>query len=206
MGPHSTLAQMRGAARPQGGRGDGGLHRREAGGCATPPRGRSPAAAPHRYVPRALAACRLADCAVQQSPNGPSPGFLLSASPLHREGGGLLEAEPAGLLGGHAEADQLVQVLTGPRRLQQAAWCPAARLLGAQGATTHPPPRPPCRRSGAPRRKVATMMPVSVPKVLCRPPGQKQMEWVDLWEAYVSRATARPTARSSAPLPALPTS
>lgn len=30
------------------------------------------------------------------------------------------------------------------------------------------------------------MMPVSVPKVLCRPPGQKQMEWVDLWEAYVS--------------------
>ncbi|KAG2501644.1 hypothetical protein HYH03_000148 [Edaphochlamys debaryana] len=28
------------------------------------------------------------------------------------------------------------------------------------------------------------MMPVSVPKVLCKPPGQKQMEWVDLWEAY----------------------
>lgn len=32
------------------------------------------------------------------------------------------------------------------------------------------------------------MMPVSVPKVLCRPPGQKQSEWVDLWEAYVSTA------------------
>ncbi|KAG2435689.1 hypothetical protein HXX76_006889 [Chlamydomonas incerta] len=40
------------------------------------------------------------------------------------------------------------------------------------------------KRSGAPKRKVTTMMPVSVPKVLCRPPGQRQSEWVDLWEAY----------------------
>ncbi|GIL92696.1 hypothetical protein Vretimale_19423 [Volvox reticuliferus] len=40
------------------------------------------------------------------------------------------------------------------------------------------------KRSGAPKRRVTTMMPVSVPKVLVRPPGQKQMEWVDLWEAY----------------------
>ncbi len=30
------------------------------------------------------------------------------------------------------------------------------------------------------------MMPVSTPKVLVRPPGERQMEWVDLWEAYVS--------------------
>jgi ATP-dependent Clp protease protease subunit len=42
------------------------------------------------------------------------------------------------------------------------------------------------RRSAGPRRKVTTMMPVSVPKVLMRPPGQRQSEWVDLWEAYVS--------------------
>ncbi|PNH01836.1 hypothetical protein TSOC_012242 [Tetrabaena socialis] len=47
------------------------------------------------------------------------------------------------------------------------------------------------KRSGAPKRKVTTMMPVSVPKVLCRPPGQKQMEWVDLWEAYVIRELSR---------------
>mmetsp|Transcript_17134 Transcript_17134/g.36988 ORF Transcript_17134/g.36988 Transcript_17134/m.36988 type:complete len:271 (+) Transcript_17134:28-840(+) len=40
------------------------------------------------------------------------------------------------------------------------------------------------RKSNAPTRKTVTMMPVSVPKVLCRPPGQRQMEWVDLWEAY----------------------
>lgn len=40
------------------------------------------------------------------------------------------------------------------------------------------------RRSGGPTRKAATMMPVNVPKVLVRPPGQRQSEWVDLWEAY----------------------
>lgn len=28
------------------------------------------------------------------------------------------------------------------------------------------------------------MMPVSTPKVLVRPPGQRQYEWVDLWESY----------------------
>ena len=42
------------------------------------------------------------------------------------------------------------------------------------------------KRSGGPTRKATTMMPVSVPKVLVRPPGQRQSEWVDLWEAYVS--------------------
>ena len=46
------------------------------------------------------------------------------------------------------------------------------------------------RRSGGPSRKVTTMMPVSVPKVLVRPPGQRQSEWVDLWEAYVSQRAA----------------
>ena len=46
------------------------------------------------------------------------------------------------------------------------------------------------RRSGGPSRKVTTMMPVSVPKVLVRPPGQRQSEWVDLWEAYVSHSAA----------------
>jgi hypothetical protein len=56
------------------------------------------------------------------------------------------------------------------------------------------------RRSGAPKRKVTTMMPVSVPKVLVRPPGQKQMEWVDLWEAYVSRAGGRGRQRGHIPL------
>jgi hypothetical protein len=30
------------------------------------------------------------------------------------------------------------------------------------------------------------MMPVSTPKVLYRQPGQRQYEWVDLWESYVS--------------------
>lgn len=30
------------------------------------------------------------------------------------------------------------------------------------------------------------MMPVAAPKVLMRPPGQRQFEWVDMWEAYVS--------------------
>lgn len=39
-------------------------------------------------------------------------------------------------------------------------------------------------RSSGPRRRVTTMMPVSVPKVLVRPQGQRQYEWVDLWEAY----------------------
>lgn len=32
------------------------------------------------------------------------------------------------------------------------------------------------------------MMPVSTPKVLVRPQGQRQYEWVDLWESYVSAA------------------
>lgn len=32
------------------------------------------------------------------------------------------------------------------------------------------------------------MMPVNTPKVLVRPAGQRQYEWVDLWEAYVSGA------------------
>eukprot|EP00798_Chlamydomonas_sp_ICE-L_P016476 gene16476-22698_t len=40
------------------------------------------------------------------------------------------------------------------------------------------------RRSSAPKRRDVTMMPVSVPRVLVRPPGQRQSEWVDLWEAY----------------------
>lgn len=41
------------------------------------------------------------------------------------------------------------------------------------------------KSSRAPKRKAATMMPVSTPKVLVRPPGERQMEWVDLWEAYI---------------------
>lgn len=40
------------------------------------------------------------------------------------------------------------------------------------------------RRSGGPTKRATTMMPVSVPKVLVRPQGQRQYEWVDLWEAY----------------------
>ncbi len=79
------------------------------------------------------------------------------------------------------------------QQISAAKWVPALALTAAYSAT--------CitdrslkdailtclrRRSGAPKRKVTTMMPVSVPKVLCRPPGQKQSEWVDLWEAYVS--------------------
>lgn len=31
------------------------------------------------------------------------------------------------------------------------------------------------------------MMPVSVPKVLVRPQGERQYEWMDLWESYVRR-------------------
>ena len=42
------------------------------------------------------------------------------------------------------------------------------------------------RPSGGPRRRAVTMMAVNVPRVLVRPPGQRQYEWVDLWEAYVS--------------------
>lgn len=34
------------------------------------------------------------------------------------------------------------------------------------------------------------MMPVSTPKVLVRPQGQRQYEWVDLWESYVSQLNA----------------
>eukprot|EP00775_Hariotina_reticulata_P003425 gene3425-3697_t len=44
------------------------------------------------------------------------------------------------------------------------------------------------RRSGGPRRRLTTMMPVSTPKVLVRPQGQRQYEWMDLWESYVSPA------------------
>ncbi|KAI8468852.1 MAG: Clp protease-domain-containing protein [Monoraphidium minutum] len=40
------------------------------------------------------------------------------------------------------------------------------------------------RGGSGPRRRVATMMPVAAPKVLMRPPGQRQFEWVDMWEAY----------------------
>ncbi|KAL6755088.1 non-catalytic subunit of chloroplast ClpP complex [Haematococcus lacustris] len=40
------------------------------------------------------------------------------------------------------------------------------------------------RASGAPRRRAATMMPVNTPKVLVKPAGQRQYEWVDLWESY----------------------
>jgi ATP-dependent Clp protease protease subunit len=33
-------------------------------------------------------------------------------------------------------------------------------------------------------------MAVSVPKVLVRPPGERQYEWMDLWESYVSGRVA----------------
>ncbi|KAF8072412.1 CLPR2 [Scenedesmus sp. PABB004] len=52
-------------------------------------------------------------------------------------------------------------------------WAAASRQINVRG-----------KRSGAPRRRVATMMPVSTPKVLVRPQGQRQYEWVDLWESY----------------------
>lgn len=32
---------------------------------------------------------------------------------------------------------------------------------------------------------------VCVPQVAVRPPGQRQYEWVDLWEAYVSMGAAQ---------------
>jgi hypothetical protein len=54
-----------------------------------------------------------------------------------------------------------------------------------------------CSGCRAPRRKVTTMMPVSVPKVLVRPPGERQYEWMDLWESYVSRPA--PAAAAAAP-------
>jgi hypothetical protein len=47
------------------------------------------------------------------------------------------------------------------------------------------------RGSSGPRRRAVTMMPVSTPKVLVRPVGQRQYEWVDLWESYVSGLAAR---------------
>jgi hypothetical protein len=37
------------------------------------------------------------------------------------------------------------------------------------------------------------MMPVNTPKVLVRPQGQRQYEWVDLWEAYVSMSADKYT-------------
>lgn len=48
-------------------------------------------------------------------------------------------------------------------------------------------PAAPCRRGGSSsssRRRNARTAAVSVPKVLVRPPGEKQYEWVDLWESY----------------------
>lgn len=45
------------------------------------------------------------------------------------------------------------------------------------------------RGSSGPKRRAVTMMPVSTPKVLVRPQGQRQYEWVDLWESYVSCST-----------------
>ena len=58
-------------------------------------------------------------------------------------------------------------------------------------------PAPRSRGGSGPRRRVATMMPVAAPKVLMRPPGQRQFEWVDMWEAYVSGPRGlRPGARS----------
>jgi hypothetical protein len=47
------------------------------------------------------------------------------------------------------------------------------------------------RGSSGPRRRAVTMMPVSTPKVLVRPVGQRQYEWVDLWESYVSGLAAK---------------
>lgn len=43
-----------------------------------------------------------------------------------------------------------------------------------------------CRRQrSSPRQRADTRLcAVSVPKVLCRPPGERQYEWVDMWEAY----------------------
>jgi len=61
--------------------------------------------------------------------------------------------------------------------------------------TTNPTHHQPNRSRGGsgPKRRVATMMPVAAPKVLVRPPGQRQFEWVDMWEAYVShRLTVEP--------------
>jgi hypothetical protein len=46
------------------------------------------------------------------------------------------------------------------------------------------------RGSSGPKRRQVTMMPVSTPKVLVRPQGQRQYEWVDLWESYVSHIDA----------------
>lgn len=40
------------------------------------------------------------------------------------------------------------------------------------------------RGSSAPKRRAVTMMPVATPKVLVRPKGSRQFEWMDLWEAY----------------------
>jgi hypothetical protein len=42
------------------------------------------------------------------------------------------------------------------------------------------------RGSSGPRRRATTMMAVAAPKVLMRPPGERQFQWVDMWEAYVS--------------------
>lgn len=64
---------------------------------------------------------------------------------------------------------------------------PMRSFTSAAPPRPHPVlPVPPCRRSSGPRRRAVTMMPVSTPKVLYRAPGQRQYEWVDLWESYVS--------------------
>lgn len=60
-------------------------------------------------------------------------------------------------------------------------------LVRPQGKTFHEVARKQIasgRSSGAPKRRAVTMMPVNAPKVLVRPQGQRQYEWVDLWEAY----------------------
>jgi len=52
-----------------------------------------------------------------------------------------------------------------------------------------------CRSSSISKRNVAARA-VSVPKVLVRPPGQRQYEWVDLWESYVSSGWRMQTMRA----------
>lgn len=79
---------------------------------------------------------------------------------------------------GVKSAEQLARLGGGNSGAPSDFWSQTARQT-----RRHLPPS----STRAARRLTPRMMPVSTPKVLVRPVGQRQYEWVDLWDAYAQQ-------------------
>ncbi|WIA08088.1 hypothetical protein OEZ85_007551 [Tetradesmus obliquus] len=102
--------------------------------------------------------------ATQLGPNGASRCAAGSRRAVR------VQASGVGAYVGVKSAGQLQQVA---KQKPEGFWQTASKQINVRS-----------RGSSGPRRRAVTMMPVSTPKVLVRPVGQRQYEWVDLWESY----------------------